>query len=163
MTTLLKKMSVKSVCGNIIAPAPGVEKKMMVLMGFAKSTEVKVTTFGDSLAFHGDFKGIDVDTGEEFRSGVCYLPDVAEDMLESAMDANNGIVEFAFEIGIIGVKGRTEGEVGKYEYRCHPMMKAGENDPMILLEERLKQGLLEAPKKSEKAHDTAPPTKKATK
>lgn len=159
-------MSVKNVCGAIVAPAPGEEKKMMIVMGFAKSFETKVTTFGDSIGFHGDFKGIDMDTGEEFRSGVCYLPDVAEDLLMHAMEGNAGVVEFAFEIGVVGVKGRTDGEAGKYEYRCKPMMKSSENDPMVLLEERLKKGLLDAPKKSEKAHeqhDAAQPTKKAGK
>ena len=153
MATLLKKLSVKNVCGNIIAPPPGEEKKMMILMGFAKSFEVKPTTFGDSIGFHGDFKAVDMDTGEEFRSGVCYLPDVAESLLKNAMDVNAGVVEFAFEIGLLGVKGRTEGEVGKYEYRCKPMMKASENDPMLVLEERLKHGLIDAPKKAEKPHE----------
>jgi len=151
MTTLLKKLSVKGVCGNIEAPAPGVERGMMVIMGYTKSKEIKVTTFGDSVGFHGDFKAVDMNTGEEFRAGACYLPDVAESMLSSAMDANDGVVEFAFEISIIGVKGRTEGEVGKYEYRCKPLMSAAENDPLALLETRLKQGMIAAPKKAEEA------------
>jgi len=146
MATLLKKLSVKNVCGDIKAPAPGVEQKMMIIMGFTKSSTIKPTTFGDSVGFNGDFKAIDMNTGEEFRAGVCYLPDVAESLLDNAMKANAGVVEFAFEIAIIGVKGRTEGEVGKYEYRCKPLMKASENDPMVELEARLQQGLLSAPK-----------------
>lgn len=146
MTTLLKKLSVKGVCGNIKAPAPGEVAEIMVVMGYAKSSEIKKTTFGDSIGFHGDFKGINVATGEEFRSGTCYLPDVASDLLNNAMDATDGAVEFGFKIALIGVEGRTPGETGKYEYRCAPMMEVAENDPLVLLEARLKQGLLAAPK-----------------
>lgn len=146
MTTLLKKLSVKGVCGNIKAPAVGVTVDLMVVMGYAKTSEIKKTTFGDSVGFHGDFKGINVDTGEEFRSGTCYLPDVASDLLANALDSTDGAVEFGFTIGIVGVAGRTPEEATKYEYRCAPMMEVSENDPMVLLEARLKQGALPSPK-----------------
>ena len=153
MATLLKKLSVKNICGTIKSPAPGIEQKLVIVMGYAKGSEIKKTTFGDSIGFHGDFKGIDIETGEEFRSGVCYLPDVAESLIENALDDHEGVVEFAFEIGIVGVAPRTPGEEGKYEYRCKPLMKASENDPLAQLETRLKQGLLDAPKKAEKPHE----------
>lgn len=151
MTTLLKKLSVKGVCGNIKAPAPGVTVELMVIMGYAKSSEIKKTTFGDSIGFHGDFKGVDVVTGEEFRSGTCYLPDVASSLLSNALDASDGAVEFGFKIGVIGVAARTPGEADKYEYRCAPMMETAENDPILALEARMKQGLLAAPKAAPKA------------
>lgn len=150
MTTLLKKLSVKGVCGNIKTPEPGVTVPLMVIMGYAKTLQVKPTLFGDSIGFHGDFKAIDVTTGEEFRSGVCYLPDVAASLLSNALDVSGGsAVEFAFNIGIIGVAPRVEGETGKYEYRCAALMNASENDPLRALEARLKQGRLDAPKASE--------------
>jgi len=147
MTTLLKKLSVKGICGDIKAPAPGESRELAVIMGFARSSEIKKTTFGDSVGFHGDFKGIDTSTGEEFRSGTCYLPDVASDLLENALDASEGgAVSFGFRIGIVGVKGRTEGEIGKYEYRCVPLMEAAENDPLTALENQIKNKVLAAPK-----------------
>ena len=147
MTTLLKKLSVKGVCGNIKTPAPGEQVALMIVMGYAKSSEIKKTLFGDSIGFHGDFKAVDKDTGEEFRSGVCYLPDVAAHLLSEALNASEGnAVEFAFNIGIVGVAPRVEGEQGKYEYRCAPLMEAAENDPLKLLEARVKAGALAAPK-----------------
>lgn len=147
MTTLLKKLSAKNVVGNIVAPPIGVEKELLVLMGFVKSSEIKTTTFGDSTGFHGDFKAINVETGEEFRSGTCYLPDVASDLLANALAASNGaVVEFGFKVSIIGVKSKIDGEANKYEYRCKPLMEASENDPLAALEDRLKKIALAAPK-----------------
>lgn len=151
MSTLLKKLSIKGICGNFDVPAPGETVELAVIMGFARGAEVKATTFGDSIGFVGDFKGIDVSTGEEFRSGKCYLPDVAADLLDNALQANEGTVEFGFKIAIVGVKGRKDGEGNKYEYRCAPLMETAENDPLTMLENRIKQKALAAPKMSEKA------------
>lgn len=152
MTTLLKKMSIKGICGNFSAPAIGESRELAVIMGFARSSEIKPTTFGDSIGFHGDFKGIDVDTGEEFRSATCYLPDVAAGLLDNALaGGEGGAVSFGFRIGIVGVKGRNPGETGKYEYRCQPLMEAAENDPMIALESQIKNKALAAPKAAPKA------------
>lgn len=147
--SLLKKISVKNVCGDIKAPAIGETVEKMVIMGYAKSTEIKKTTFGDSVGFHGDFKAIDVSTGEEFRSGVCYLPDVAENLLSNAMDdAGGAVVEFGFSVSVIGVKGRTPEEPTKYEYRCKPLTESAENDPLALLENRIKATALQSETKA---------------
>lgn len=149
MTTLLKKLSIKGICGDVKAPAVGVSKELAVILGYARTSEIKKTTFGDSIGFHGSFKGIDVETGEEFQSGVCYLPDVASDMLNNAMLDTEGVVEFGFKIFVVGVKGRTEGEGNKYEYRCAPLMEVSENDPLNALETRIKNKQLAAPKVTE--------------
>ena len=138
MSALLKKISVKNIVGTMPIPKVGEEILLCLIMGYAKTFEIKTTTFGDSIAFHGDFKGVNAETGEDFRSGTVYLPDVASDLLKNVLDANSGIIEFGFTISVIGVKGRTEGENGKYEYRCMPMMKAAENDPMLALENKLR-------------------------
>lgn len=142
---LLKKISAKNVCGEIVAPAIGLEVPLMIVMGYAKSMESKATVYGDSMAFYGDFKAINVATGEAYRSGTCYLPDVAEDLLKSILGQTEGVVEFGFAVSAVGVKGRTPGEAGKYEYRCKPLMEASEKDPMRALEEQLKKRLA-APK-----------------
>lgn len=150
MSTLVKKLTVKHICGEIIAPAVGDERPLCILMGYAKSTEKKMTSFGESTAFHGDFKGVSIETGEEFRAGTCYLPDVAASLLENALEDNDGVVEFGFQISVMGVKGRTDAETGKYEYRCKPLMKAAENDPMLALENKLRENAMETPPKAAK-------------
>lgn len=145
MATLLKKLSVKSICGAIVAPPVGELRELAVIIGFARDSEKKETSFGESIGFAGDFKGINVETGEEFRAGKLYLPDVAENLLANALASTDGMVEFGFKISVIGVEGRNKGETGKYEYRCEPLMEAAENDPLNLLESRVKQGTLPAP------------------
>ena len=146
MTTLLKKLSVKNICPIIKAPTVGEEVPLCVVMGFVRTSEIKRTTFGDSVGFHGDFKGINVETSEEFRSGTCYLPDVAEHLLFKALENSEGnSVEFGFSISVIGVKGRDGDEGSKYEYRVKPLMPAQENDPLNALEQRLKSLALPKP------------------
>lgn len=89
MTTLLKEIDV-----NV---------PLLVIMGFAMSSEIKKTLFGDLICFRGDFTGVDISTGKEVRSGVCHLPDVAASLLSNALEAaGGGVVEFNFNIGIIG-------------------------------------------------------------
>lgn len=139
---LLKKIAAKQVCGTFVAPKIGEEQELMIIMGYAKSMEKKATNYGDSTAFHGDFKAINTITGEAYRSGTCYLPDVASDMLENIMSSNAGTVEFGFKISIIGVKGRNPGEDGKYEYRCKPLLESAENDPLKALEGKITQKLI---------------------
>lgn len=155
MSTLLKKLSVKAIVGAIVAPPVGEMKELAVIIGFARDSEIKNTSFGDSTGFMGDFKGINVETGEEFRAGKLYLPDVAENLLANALASTDGMVEFGFKVSIIGVKGRNEGETGKYEYRCEPLMKAAENDPLDALESRIKQGALPAPESASKESASA--------
>lgn len=136
--TLLKKITISHVHGAVEAPKVGEETQLMSIIGYAKAYEMKTTAYGDSVQFKGDFKATNASTGELFRSDVCYLPDVAAGLLRNALDSSSGApVEFGFAISVIGVKGRKDGEPNKYEYRCKPLMKAAENDPMLALEQRL--------------------------
>ena len=150
MTTLLKKISSAHVFGEITAPAVGELRPIMRVIGHAKEREVKTTTYGDATAFKGDFMATNVKTGEVFRSGVMYLPDVATSLLNNAMDNNDGVVEFGFEVGVIGIKGKKDNEPNKYEYRCRPLVEAIENDPLALLAAKIEQKTLAAPKDEEK-------------
>lgn len=147
MTTLVKKISVKGIAGVIKAPPVGQQRDIAIVLGYARRMETKTTSYGDAIAFHGDFKGINVETGEEFRAAICYLPDVAASMLENAMaDAPDSTVEFGFKISVIGVKSRNSGDADKYEYRVEPLLKFADTDPVTALENRIKQAALPAPK-----------------
>lgn len=129
------------VMGAIVSPEIGETVEQFTIFGYAKSYEVKATTYGDSTRFDGDFKAVNKLTGETFRSSAAFLPGIAADMLQSALDNSDGAVEFGFDVAIIGVKGKVEGEVGKYEYRVKPLTDASENDPLEALQARLASGV----------------------
>ena len=156
---LLKKITVSGMVGKIVAPPVGEYKSLAIMLGHAKGHSPKATTYGESTQFTGDFKGVNTETGEEFRSGVCYLPDVAANLLKGAIDGSEGIVEFAFDIGVVGVKSRQDDDGAKYEFRCKPLMAASENDPMTVLTEKLKSGALAAPKQKALAAPPKPAAK----
>lgn len=143
---LLGKISFKTVCGKINRrklPEDGTAMHVMRILGVANKI---VTGNGDNgafVGFLGSFEATNVETGEVFRSGKLFLPNVASNLLEAAVANNGGAnVEFAFDIG---VKEDDTSAVG-YVYTASPIMEASENDPIALMKTRLIVPALPAPK-----------------
>lgn len=119
-----KRLSTKEVCGNLAAPQKPVA--VMHVYGLAVGCETITTAYGDSVKFKGEFEAINVENGEVFRAPVCYLPSIAETMLQVALAQSNGGVQFGFEIGI------KPHDSQKYEYTCTPLIKPDEKDDPLL-------------------------------
>lgn len=128
MDTLVSKISSKTLCGKIAAPKTG-KVSLYRVFGIAEKTSRGETTFGAFTCFHGSFKAavIDKETGEvkTYRSGKCFLPDIAGNLLSAAVDANEGGVEFAFDIGVKPA----ENPMG-YEYTVVPVIETRGDDPL---------------------------------
>lgn len=160
-TQLHKKLSIKNVIGKVKALFEKDEKgdipegqkvNLIRVIGIADGIKVGTSTYGEWIAFTGQFVAIDLRTGEEHRSGQLFLPDTATDVLAPVVRAQNGApVEFAFDIGATS----TDTEVG-YEYNVTPLVEAKENDPLQNLTARLNLPALPAPvKKAEPEADKA--------
>ena len=76
-------------------------------------------------AITGDIAAIDVTTGQEFRSGVCFMPNTAQNLVIGALGSNPEGVEFAFDIGVK----KADNVVG-YEYTVKPVVKVQESSAM---------------------------------
>ena len=152
MAKLIKKISVGKVFGDKKAIAEFIgkgEKAVMRVIGIAHKAIPGDGDMGPYVSFKGNFKAVNLLTGEEFRSGTCFLPDVAADIIEGAvMGSENGSVEFAFDI----IATYDNSSAVGYCYNADPLIKADENDPVAALE---KAAGIEAPK-------LAVPAKKAT-
>lgn len=150
---LKKKISAKTIVGRVKALLPKNEKgeiingeavAVMRVYGICSGIKTGVSTFGEWIAFTGNFKAIRLSDGEVFNGSQLFCPDVVTELLSPVVRAANGAdVEFAFDIGAQG----TESEVG-YEYLVKPLMKIEESAPLLALEARLNLAALPAPEAS---------------
>ncbi|HET8707117.1 MAG TPA: hypothetical protein VFM46_12515 [Pseudomonadales bacterium] len=148
---LLKKMSVKTLLGNVLAlfpedpetkqPKLGDKMDLFQIIGIAHTTKSGESNFGPWTSFKGMFEATRLDTGEIFRSGELFLPDVATDALLPAVHKNveddgHG-VEFAMVIGANTVADRTNPKIVKYEFTCKPLLDVAESDPLAAFKNRV--------------------------
>lgn len=133
----------------------GERRPIAHFIGRVEGTETGSSTFGDWVALLGIFKGINLETGEVFRSKKAFMPDAATEQVIAYLDniENEGdSVEFALEIGIQRVikKDAKDIEVGVgYEYSVSPLIEADmASDPLTEIEARMQQAL-PAPAQSE--------------
>lgn len=144
----LKSMGAQPNKGSI---EPGQEKRLAAIYGTVSHHESIQTTFGDSERFRGDFEGVNIETGEIFRSGSMFLPAIVEDMMIEALDAagEGAKIEFALEIGATySEKGNTG-----YAYTVRPLRKLQESDALRAIREEVAGHLkaLPAPAATEKS------------
>jgi len=137
---LIKKISVKTVCGNIkkmIASQPeGEEKSVPVMRAYGTATRTQ-TGEGDNgpwVAFVGQFKAVNLLDGVEYTSGKMFLPDVASDLLEGALGAaENNNVEFAFDIIAVPDEASATG----YVYQAESLIEPEKDDTFSRMEKTL--------------------------
>lgn len=150
---LIKKLSVNKVIGgkpkiasivkffqeNTTSPAMPLAR----FFGTANGTKHGVSDFGEWTCLTGQFRAVNLDTGETFDSGVCFLPDVAQDLIIGAL--GSGSVDFAFDIGVVLDDDSATG----YVYTASPLLQE-ENDPISRLEAKIAALALPAPAPEEK-------------
>jgi hypothetical protein len=127
--------------GEIIPNQPNIP--IMDVIGIAYDTKQGTSDFGAWTALTGRFKATNLKTGQVFASGQCFLPDIGLDMIAPMLRGDNAeAVEFAFRIS---AKADSTVAVG-YTYEIETLMGAAENDPLVMLEQKMAGKLLAAPK-----------------
>lgn len=133
MSKLVKKISSKTVIGDIKLMAAQMlvgnepRRELYTVVGIGRTVQGLETDYGTAEKFRGNFLAVNLLTGEEFRSGACYLPGAAGEMLAGAM--NGDPIEFGFKIGIELDNAAATG----YVYTCESLITPTENDPLTLL------------------------------
>jgi len=128
--TLIGKISVAKVFGKL-------DRKdlpkgtIMRVVGIANGVRTGTSNFGAWEAVRGDFYAVNLLTGEEFRSGQCFMPNTAISLVTGALAGSPDGVEFAFDFGVKA----NDSTVG-YEYTVKPVVKAKESEAMTSLLER---------------------------
>jgi hypothetical protein len=157
---LVKKLSAKSVVGNPMsviraamkdahdrAPQEGDSAPLYRVYGVARGVKNGQSNFGEWTAFKGEFAAVSLETGEQFRSGELFLPEVAEALLIGPVkDGDGSGVQFAFEIGARAVKDRADDKNLKYEYTVRSLVELSKEDPLAQMASTLPA--LPAPRKA---------------
>ena len=152
---LLKKITVKTVHGKKLDGFAndeplGTERVVLTVYGRADKAEPGENTLpsGDIssyVKFRGDFIAYPggMGEGDETRSGVMILPDVAGDLLANMIEPEDvSSVNFGF---VIGIK-KTETPIG-YEYYATPLIEEkAEADPLAAIRQQV-TAKLPAPEK----------------
>lgn len=142
---LQKKISVAKVCGKIgaarVAKAENGTLKLMRVFGSASGIKTGVSDFGEWRALTGQFRAVNLETGETFDSGVCFLPDVALDLVAGAIESGAKGVDFAFDISAVVDESVAVG----YSYRASPLIQAEEESAISRLESKMAALALPAP------------------
>lgn len=105
-------------------------KHVMRVVGIARSAELKVSeNMSDSKKFVGEFRAWNSE-GEEFSSPVLYIPEPAQSLLASAVEADghNGI-QFGFDFFIVPNENVPIG----YNYEIKPLMESKPSDALSAL------------------------------
>jgi hypothetical protein len=148
----VRKITVKSVTGGI---TPDVFEKLvkvknirlMTLYGIAGSGKPKMTDYGESIGFLGEFEAVNIQTGEVFRSMKAYLPKALEEMLYGILSTggDGARASFACEIGVQ----YDPDAATKYVYSIKPLVNPVAGDGLELLKAQAHGKALPAPKAKE--------------
>lgn len=109
----------------------------MTVFGTVHGTAIKTTQYGDSIGLKGRFNAFADDKSSEiFNSPTCYLPDLATDLIVSALESNGGSeIEFAFKIS----KEKSEKSPVGYVYNVSPIIE--QRDPLAELQAKVMAAL----------------------
>lgn len=146
--TIVKKITSKIVCGGkvnieklikfIEQPGNGRESVMPLygIIGIASDFVAGQTDLGAYVRLLGQFKAVNVETGEEFRSGAAILPGAASDLVFGALRGlgeSGGSIEFALRVGVK----RDEASAVGYVFVVEQVYSPQSQDALGALEGRL--------------------------
>lgn len=110
---------------------------LATIYGVIRGKKLGQSNFGDFITFSGEFEGINLETGEVFRSGNMILPKMMESMLAGSFD--EGAKDISIEFGVkIGVVPSDKGNTG-YEYTISPLIETAPSDALLQLRNMAKK------------------------
>lgn len=123
---MLRKLTIRT-CGFDVATvkmALGTEQSVSLLRiaGIAQEGQPGQTDKGEYLKLKGEFRAVNMVTGEIFEAATAILPSFVTDRIATALKA--GPVEFALEVG---VKADPTSVTG-YQYTAAPLVDAKPSD-----------------------------------
>lgn len=141
--TVVGKLSVKAMgCdASKVKGIAGNRLELCRIYGMIMDTQAKEDKFNEGrfiTKFVGTFEGVNLETGEIFRSGALYLPAGISEQMEAAFkqiheqDAN-AQVQFAFEIRSV----KSGNPIG-YTYEAQAIRRPEKDDPLAQLRAQMK-------------------------
>jgi hypothetical protein len=109
--------------GNpVMLPAkPAEYVELMKITGQCTGIDTGTTTYGEWVAYKGDFHAVNMATGEIFKGTQIYVPQEADIVMRAPIEAALKDVSAVIEIGVSIEAKLTSTQVG-YQYRARPLM-----------------------------------------
>lgn len=134
---VLRKITVKSVYGGVdvekVLAAPNKLLPVMQVYGIVTDSKEGASDYGDYIKFLGQFRAINMETGEMFRAATMLLPKFLEDELRGIMSSGAVNAEFAVQINATYDKSAAT----KYVYVADSLVEPQESSALSALEQRI--------------------------
>ena len=141
MSSLIRKISAKSVCGKIEKPKKA--EKLFSVIGIANKTKTGQSDYGPWTALVGQFEATNYESGEIFVAPQCFLPEPLNSMLAGTLEETDeegkqvtASVQFAVEVGVKP----SDVPIG-YEYTTKELVEADTADPLAALRDSAAKAL----------------------
>jgi len=146
MMEMLRKMTIKTIGFDVatvkMALGETESVELFRIAGICNEGQPGQTDKGEYLRLKGEFRGVNLITGEMFESAVAILPDFITDRISEALRA--GPVEFALEVGVK----RDPSSVTGYQYTARPLVEAKPSDRLAGLLQASGMTRLPAPRRA---------------
>ena len=114
----------KSVIEKLTEANPDDNLEIARIVGIATSSEIKTTKYGDSIKFMGQFEAQNVVTGQKYRAKILYVPSIAQDMIDTMMQAVPAGEECNVQFAIaITAKFRDTEEGTRFAFHANSLLK----------------------------------------
>lgn len=110
---------------------------LATLYGRVKGKKIEQGIYGDFVRFNGEFEGVNLQTGEVYRSAHLLVPKILESLLSEALNQNDAVIDFAIEIGAVP---SDKGNTG-YEYTVKPLIEPAASDELAALRNVIQKAL----------------------
>jgi hypothetical protein len=137
--SILSKITVKSV-GSRPANAAETKQREMLMRVYGVASDLKISrninerSGEKDVALKGDFRAINLKTGERFSSGLLYLPAGIHDLIQAPLDiakANNETAEVTFALDVFS---QPASNPSGFSYGATVLGEPTENDAVARIE-----------------------------
>ena len=139
MTTIVSKLTVKTV-GTRPQKAAETMARHMLMRVYGVASDLKISrnvnerTGEKDIALKGDFRAVNLETGERYSSGILYLPAGIHDLIQAPLDEakkNNETAEVTFAMDVFS---QTSTSPSGYSYGATILGEPAENDAIARIE-----------------------------
>lgn len=99
MSTIVSKITSKELGVNVEAAKEN-DVRLFHIYGVARGITAGQSTFGEYERLDGQFEAVNLESGEMFISGACFLPNIVHNLIAGQFTGDSSSeVKFSFEIG----------------------------------------------------------------
>lgn len=140
--TVTAKITMKEVMGEDIRkywrslPVTTQTVEVVKVGGLVAKYEPKSTQYGESIRLQGDFRATNMQSGKQYASNRCYLPDICTDTIVALLSQRDNPSE-AVKFGVVVSLNRDDKSTTGYVYGFRPLIEPKKSNAMLEIERLL--------------------------